>query len=195
MSFSKIFAVFFLVMPVPLAVYNIKTNKDSTKKRIKRIVLIFVILFLLLIAAGVAEGFVLDGYEDDYQIIGKEYDNCAFYKTDEQGRHIFITGLDSKGEQVEDIYYAVDDSVDMPFGMSLTPKCSLLVPKDKLSENTQWEKIGEYECVVLPEGTLIRTCFTEIMLYALVWLYLAFAGYQTVRSFITVINSGKAKAE
>ena len=51
MSFSKIFAVFFLVMPVPLAVYNIKTNKDSTKKRIKRIVLVFVILFLLLIAA------------------------------------------------------------------------------------------------------------------------------------------------
>ena len=66
MNMNTILAVFFLFLPIAIAVYNIRTNEGSTKKRIIIATSVLGGLFLISLFLGVAEDMRLESYESDY---------------------------------------------------------------------------------------------------------------------------------
>ena len=184
MNMNTILAVFFLFLPIAIAVYNIRANEGSTKKRIIIVTSVLGGLFLISLFLGVAEDMRLESYKGDYitEANNGVLSSC-FYEGDEGGCRIIKKTFPVGGDD----YYAVPDSVDKPALSFMWSRCTLLIPKDEENAEPQYKDFDEHkDCQLLSENAVILGDYSTLILYSMVWLFVAFGGYQFVRLAITM---------
>ncbi|MCR5816361.1 MAG: hypothetical protein K6F91_05740 [Ruminococcus sp.] len=193
MKMNTILAIVFLVLPIAIAVYNIRHNNGSTKKRIIITSAILGGLFVIALFLGVAEDMRLDGYKGDYILEANNgvLSSC-FYEGEDSGYRIVKKTFPLGGDD----FYAIPDSVDKPALTFMWDRCTLLTPKDEEGNEPKYIDLDEHkDCQLLNENAVILGDYSTLLLYTMVWLFVAFGGYQFVRFAITVRSNAFVQSD
>lgn len=188
MSVGTVITALIIIVPVTLAVYNIKFNQSSTKKRIVITTAVFAVLFAAAFISAVVDNIVSESYSEDHKAISGGLFNSVYYEGDDGGYHTFYaSGFLSGGT-----YYAVPDSVDMPMFSGLWREVTLYIPNGStVSPDERRIRISGSEFERLPDDTVIKGSYFELDLAIMLFSFAGFALYEVIRAIVTAVKRKK----
>ena len=190
MEIMVIVIVFMIVIPISLAVYNIRNNSGSTKKRIKAATAIFAAVIVCAFAAAVISDLIDESERSGYSVVASDglLGGCR-YKGDEDGYHIIAASKLLNSSEI----YAVPESVRLPFLAKIWPRCSIYAPEG-IEERTGIIDLSVHKgCIELNEDVMIKGSYFLLMLEIMVFTLILFALYETFRAVRTFSMLGKDK--
>ena len=171
-----------VVIPVALAVYNIKVNNRSTKKRIIIISAVFVTVFAASFGLGLISNHNVKKYHTEYCTVAEDglLGGCK-YLGDEEGYHIISN---SKLFNSNDLY-AVPDSVELPVILKLSSGCNLYVPDEDEDYIGTVELPSHRSCTQLSENAVIKAAYFNIAFSGMIFSFIFFALYELIEAILS----------
>ena len=173
---------FAVVVPIALAVYNIKHNESSTKKRIIIITSILIAVFAASFVLGLVSDHIDEKYQTKYDTLAKDglLGGCK-YLGDEEGYHIIAKSKLLNSNEL----YAVPDSVELSVILKLSGNCDLYVPDEDKDCIGIIDLTSHHGCIQMSESAVIRVSYLHIAFNGMVFSFIFFALYEVIEAILT----------